>query len=335
MQLRAGGWGAAVALLNGAARALGTAAFTWYAWTLILRGEFTLGGFVALSAYLGYLTGPIGQLSGLFANFQQMAVTLGRTFDYLDATPEQDPTTAYGPAGAILRTACRRIEYNDVTFGYSQERPVLRDVSFILEPGSSTAIVGPSGAGKSTLLRLLVRMGQPMKGQILLDGAPISHFTLRDLRRQVAVVWQEVNLLKGTLWENLTFGLGDVPHDLVDEAVRICRLEALIRDLPRGYHTEVAEWGASLSGGQRQRIVLARALIRNAPIFLLDEATSQIDAETEGQILEDLFNSYRDRTIILVTHRLSTARLTDRILVLDAGRLGKLCTGCCVDGMHE
>ncbi|MGH7712158.1 MAG: ATP-binding cassette domain-containing protein, partial [Gemmatimonadaceae bacterium] len=183
------------------------------------------------------------------------------------------------------------------------------------------SIIGPNGAGKSTLLRLLVRMEEPQSGLIAIDGTPLSRYTLPDLRRQIAVVWQEYTLMRGTVWDNVTFGLPEVSFEAVEEAMRLCGLDALVRDLPAGYQTEVAEWGANLSGGQRQRIAIARALVRNTPIVILDEATSQIDVESERQLLRALCVRLRGRTVLFATHRLATAAVADRVLVLEHGRL--------------
>lgn len=325
-QLKAGGAGTLVGVFNGVVRTAGTAAFTWYAWTLILRGDMSLGDFVAFSAYLGYLTGPVTQFAGLFGEFQQTAVTLGRMFEYLDEPPEQDPALAYAPPAPVAR-ARGEVRLEGVTFGYTVGRPVLHGVSLELGPGTVTAVVGPSGAGKSSLLRLLCRMAEPERGRLTLDGAPLAAVPLADLRRQVGVVWQEVAMLRGTVWDNLTVGLDPAEPGLaerVHEAAGVCRLDALLRDLPDGYATPVAEWGATLSGGQRQRVAIARALVRNPPVLLLDEATSQVDVETEEEILRELFVRGRDRAVLFVTHRVGTAALADQVCVLEEGRVAGL-----------
>jgi ABC-type bacteriocin/lantibiotic exporter with double-glycine peptidase domain len=325
-QVSVAGAGAVVGALNAAVRIAGTAAFTWYAWTLILRGELSLGGFVAFSAYLGYLTGPAHQFASLFSEFQQTAVTLGRMFEYLDEAPEQDPAGAVGMPGVVQRGR-GNVRLEGVTFGYNPIRPVLRDVSFELRPGTVTAVVGPSGAGKSSLLRLLCRMDDPDQGRITLDRVPITAVPLRDLRRQVASVSQDVAIFRGTIWDNLTFGMDVSAAGLADrvaEAVRVCRLEGLLRDAPQGYDTPVADWGATLSGGQRQRLAIARALLRDAAVVLLDEATSQVDVETEDMILRDLLATMRDRSILFVTHRVGSAAIADQVCVLDGGRVAGL-----------
>jgi ABC-type bacteriocin/lantibiotic exporter with double-glycine peptidase domain len=312
---------AGVTLANSLVRVLGSAVFSWYAWTLILSGEMTLGAFVAFSGYLGYLTGPVGALTGLFADFQQSAVTLGRAFEYLDLAAEQDPAIAFCAAGPVQRSLKGTVRLDSVAFQYENGRPVLQDVCLCFERGSTTAIVGSSGAGKSSILRLLSRMAEPSRGEILIDGAPSMAIPLNEFRRQISVVWQEHSLFRGTIRQNLLFGNEGIALEKIDEVMSVCRLGELVESLPAGYDTQVAEWGATLSGGQRQRLAIARALLRDAPILLLDEATSQVDVLTEEALLRDLLAYARTRTVIFVTHRVTTACLADNICVLDAGRV--------------
>jgi ABC-type multidrug transport system fused ATPase/permease subunit len=300
-------------------RALGTALYTWYAWRLILVQEMTLGDYIAFSAYIGYLYNPISQITGLFADFQQSAVSLGRMFEYLDLPTEQDPALSYVPPQPVKHVLKGDIRLHDLTFGYTPEKPVLRGVNLHFPTGMTTAVVGHSGVGKSSILRLLTRMEEPNEGQVYFDGIPASTIAINDLRRQVSVVWQEFSLMKGTIWDNLTLGSENPTRAEVDDAVRVCRLEPLIRDLPEGYETPVGEWGSTLSGGQRQRLSLARALIRGAPVLLLDEATSNVDMATESEILRDLFGRLHGKTVVFVTHRVATAAMADQIIVLERG----------------
>lgn len=319
VQLKAGGYAQVFMALNAVIRALGTALFTWYGWRLILAGEMTLGDYIAFTAYMGYLYNPLQQVTTLFSDFQQTAVNLGRMFEYLDMPVEQDPALSYVPAGAIGHVIDGDLRLRDVRFGYSPVKRVLDGVNLHFPRGSVTAVVGPSGAGKSSLLRLITRMEDPDAGEIYAGGFPLSAIPLSDLRRQVSVVWQEFALMQGTVWENLTMGAADPSRARVDDAVRLCRLEPLIADLPQGYDTPVGEWGSTLSGGQRQRMALARALIRDTPVLLLDEATSNVDMQTETEILRDLFARLADRTIVFVTHRVQTAVLADQIVVIEGG----------------
>jgi ABC-type bacteriocin/lantibiotic exporter with double-glycine peptidase domain len=321
VQLKAGAYGQVFGMLNGVIRALGTAVFTWYAWTLILRQEMTLGDYIAFTAYMGYLYTPLTQLTTLFSDFQQSAVNLGRMFEYLDLPVEQDPAQAYVPPEPVRHVVHGDVRVRDVSFGYSADKRVLHDVNVHFQRGTITAVVGPSGAGKSSLLRLLTRMEAPTSGQIFVDGVPVTDMSLPDLRRQMSVVWQEFSLMQGTIWDNLTLGADDPSQARVDDAVRLCRLDPLIASMPNGYATSVAEWGATLSGGQRQRMAIARALIRDTPLLLLDEATSNVDMATETEILRDLFSRLQDKTVIFVTHRVATAALADQICVIQAGRV--------------
>jgi ABC-type bacteriocin/lantibiotic exporter with double-glycine peptidase domain len=321
VQLKAGGWSQAFNTMNAVVRALGTAVFTWYGWKLIINGEMSLGDYIAFTAYIGFLYNPLQQITNLFSDFQQTAVNLGRMFEYLDMPVEQDPANAYAPPGAITHVIEGDVRMRDVSFGYSAEKRVLHDVTVNFPRGAITAVVGPSGAGKSSLLRLILRMEEPDTGQVFIDGSPVTTMPMSDLRRQVSVVWQEFSLMQGNIWENLTLGTESPSRAQVDDAVRLCRLDTLVADLPKGYDTSVAEWGATLSGGQRQRMALARALIRDTPVLLLDEATSNIDMQTETEILRDMFSRLADKTVIFVTHRVQTAALADQIVVVEAGRV--------------
>jgi len=321
VQLKAAGYSQGFGTLNAVVSGLGTAVFTWYAWTLIIKGEMTLGEYVAFSAYVGYLLTPLTQITGLYTDFQQSAVNLGRMFEYLDQRPEQDPTLAYVPPPPVRTVIEGDFELRGVSFGYAADREVLHQVDVRFPRGRITSIVGPSGAGKSSLLRLLLRLEEPDQGEVCVDGTPLPEVSLPDLRRQLSVVWQEFGLMRGTLWENLTMGAEDPPAARVDDAVRLCRLDALVDGLRDGYETSVGEWGATLSGGQRQRMALARAIIRDAPVLLLDEATSNVDLQTEGEILRDLFARIAGKTVVFVTHRVATAALADQVVVVEAGRV--------------
>ena len=319
--LQGGIVGQGFTLANAVLTAISTAVFTWYGWTLILEQRITLGTFIAFVAYLAFFTTPLTQITQMFAELQQSAVGLARMFEYLDEEVEQDPALAYHAPAAVEHRLRGRVELRNVGFGYQAEEPVLHNIDLVLEPGELTAVVGQSGAGKSSLLRLICRLEEPVDGHVLFDGVSGHSIPLPDVRRQVAVVWQDTSLLKGTIWDNLTMGVSNPSRVLVDDIVGLCRLDELMAKLPRGYETHVAEWGASLSGGQRQRISLARALIRDTPILLLDEATSNIDQQTEGAILDDLFSYRSGRTTLYVTHRVSTVSTADKICVMRAGRV--------------
>ncbi|MCA2982126.1 peptidase domain-containing ABC transporter [Gemmatimonas sp.] len=321
LQLRAAAVSAVGGVVNAIVRAAGAAVLAWYAWTLILSGDLSLGSFVAFSAYLGYLTGPVGQLAGLLADFQQSTVTFGRAFEYLDLAPEQDVERAFTRPGEVKTAVYGDITLDAVSFGYSADKPIVRDLSIRLQRGTITAIVGKTGSGKSTILRLLCGLEKPWSGRLAIDGLSIESISLADLRRQVGVVWQEPTLLRGTVWENLTLGLSDVSRDALERVVQACQLSETIAALPNGYETLVAEWGATVSGGQRQRFALARVLLRSTPILLLDETTSQLDVRTEESLLRGIIPLLRGRTVVLVTHRLSTAALANQVCLLEGGKV--------------
>ena len=320
-QLRAGGLGQAFGAVNGVLYALNSALFMGFGWTLILDQRMTLGEFLAFAAYISYLYNPIQQLIQLFSDFQQSAVHLSRMFEYLDEPVEQEPSLVFEPAPPLETRLRGGFALRDVTFGYSPGTSVLRQVTVEFPAGSVNAVVGASGSGKTSLLRLLAGLEQPDRGHVEADGRPLEEILLRDLRQQIGVVWQEVSLVKGTLWENLTLACGPVEKAEVDRVLALCGLADVLRGLPEKYETTVAEWGSSLSAGQRQRVALARALLRKAPVLLLDEATANVDVETEQGILESVFNELQGRTVIFVTHRLASAALADHICVLQEGQV--------------
>ena len=321
-QTRALAFAEGLGMTYAAARAIGWAVFLWVAWSLLIRGELTLGGYVAFSMYLGLLQGPVAQLISAWQEYQHTSVVLGRMFEYLDEAPEQEPRDVYREAKAKSYRRLRGdIQLDGVTYRHVPDQKALDEVSVNFPAMGMTAIVGASGAGKSTLLNILLRLYQPDEGSITIDGTPLAHVPIRDLRHQIAIVWQDVALVRGTLWDNLTLGAANPTREAVAEAVRLCSLQQVVNERRHGYETPVSEWGASLSGGERQRIALARAVIRNTPILILDEATANIDVRTEQELLRNLRAHYYQRTVLFVTHRVLTARLADQICVLDKGRV--------------
>jgi ABC-type bacteriocin/lantibiotic exporter with double-glycine peptidase domain len=321
-QLRASATRQVLSGLSTLLRAVSAAALAWYGWTLILDGRLTLGGFIAFTAYVGYLYSPLFAMIQLFSEFQESAVRLERMFEILDEAPEQEPSRVYSPSPPPARTASGDYSLRGVGMSYGGDRPALAGVDLEIPAGSVTALVGPSGAGKTTLLRLLCALEVTERGTIALDGAPMAERSLADVRGQIAAAWQGDSLLSGTWWENLTLGCAAEPsREEVDRVVALCGLTELVAELPEGYDTAIAEWGASLSAGQQQRVAIARALLRGSPILLLDEATANIDVETETKILRALLDDRRGRTIVFATHRLATAALADQVVVLEHGRL--------------
>lgn len=321
--LRAHGVERMLRLFERTVEAAQTALFTWLGWRLILQGKLTLGGFVAFIAYAAYLRGPVIEIIAFITSVHQRGIHLLRFFEYLQETPEQDPARALVLPAPVSRRLEGGVELEGVSFGYAPGQDVLRDVSARIEPGAVVTIVGASGSGKTTLARMLTRLEEPGQGRVLYDGHDARTLELSELRRQLAVVWQDVELYHGTLRENLTLGLDAVSDEALRSTVRLCGLESVLAALPQGYDTPVAEAGASLSGGQRQRLALARAVLRDAPVLLLDEATSQLDVETEATIVRALLARARERgqTVLFITHRLANAPLADEVWLLAEGQL--------------
>jgi len=213
------------------------------------------------------------------------------------------------------------IEIKNLYFGYNPEIEVLKDINFSVDKNTIVSIVGSSGSGKTTLLRLLINMETAQKGSIYYDGMDSAKIPLNELRKQITVIWQEFSMFKGTIRDNLTIGLNDVDEKLIKTAVELARMDTHINALPQKLDTPISEWGSSLSGGQRQRLAIARAVIRNTPIIIFDEATSNIDMKTEAAILKDLFYELKNKTILFVTHRLSSAALADKVCYLENGEV--------------
>jgi ATP-binding cassette subfamily B protein len=215
------------------------------------------------------------------------------------------------------------VRFDHVSFTYESrpDRPALRDVSFAVEPGETVALVGPSGAGKTTVLQLLLRFYDPDSGRILLDGTPIDAMSTRDLRSRIAVVPQEPVIFADTARANILFGRPDAAEAEVVEAAKAAAAHDFIADLPKGYDAWLGERGVLLSGGQKQRIAIARAILRDAPVLLLDEATSALDAESERAVQAAVERLSRDRTTLVIAHRLATVKRADRIVVMEGGRI--------------
>jgi len=295
-----------------------TAIYSWIGWTFILNQTMTLGEYIAFSMYVSFLYGPLFGLAALSRDIQQTLVSATRMFEYHDIDPEQDPSEVFIPAykdSAEIHPD-KGITVKDVCFDYKEGVPVLQRVSLSFPVNTISCLVGPSGCGKTTLVRLLIRFNEPRSGTIEIGGVPLSRIPVQELRRHITVVMQDCDLVQGTIWSNLVLGCENPLQERVNDAIRICKLEDFIRDQPTGFQTPIAEWGSSISGGQRQRIALARAYLRGGSIFILDEATSNLDAQLEAEILRDLFAAWAGRTIIFITHRLAHARYADQVCVM-------------------
>lgn len=285
---------------------------------LALEGELALGeGLFVFAQLLQQFATQIGSLANIGNTIQASITGAERVFEVLDA-----PAEVASPAEPVrLPRAEGRIAFEAVRFSYDGQHQALDGVSFEVRPGECVAIVGATGAGKTTLLSLVARFYDATGGRVLIDGHDVRDLDLADLRRNVAVVFQESFLFSHTVAANVAFGRPQAPADAVAAAARTAAADEFIDELAHGYDTVVGEYGANLSGGQRQRLALARAVLLDAPILLLDDATTAIDPETEHDILQAMQQAMRGRTTLVVAHRLSTLKRTDRVLVLAEGRL--------------
>jgi ATP-binding cassette, subfamily B, bacterial MsbA len=259
---------------------------------------------------------PVKDITRINMAVQLALSSARRIFDLMDTESE----VSERPGARDLPPFSTAVQYSGVRFAYAEE-PVLRDVTLTIRKGETLAIVGPSGAGKTTLVNLLPRLYDPQAGRITFDGVDLRDATLASLRRQVAVVTQETILFDSTARDNIAYGQESPPEKSVREAARAAYAEEFLEALPAGYDARLGQDAGRLSGGQRQRLAIARALYKNAPILILDEATSQLDSESEALVARAFVNLMKDRTTLVIAHRLSTVRRADRILVLDAGRI--------------
>jgi ATP-binding cassette subfamily B protein len=284
---------------------------------MALHHQITLGTFLAFSTYVIALMSPARQLAGVLTIGQQARAGLERIFQLLDT-----PLAIADPADAVTLPPLRgEIAFDDVHFSYRDGPPILRGVSLQLKPGERLAIVGPSGSGKSTLAMLVARFYDPTSGVVRVDGIDVRRVSLRSLRRQVGIVYEDSFLFSDTVRANIAFGRPEATLEEIEMAARAASAHEFIEALPRGYDTVVGERGLTLSGGQRQRIALARAILYDPRVLVLDDATSAIDARTEAEIHDALRALMGDRSTILVAHRRSTLHLADRVVVLERGRI--------------
>ena len=284
---------------------------------MIVRGDMTLGDFVAFSLYLGLLVAPVFQLVNIGSQLTEAFAGLDRMHEVLDETPEDVDPLRTRPLERVVGD----VRFQDVSFQYEPDRPVLHSVTFKAVPGTSTALVGPSGSGKSTLISLVAAFANPTSGTILIDGVDLSTVRLDSYRSQLGVVLQDNFLFDGTIKENILFGRPEADDQAVLEAARIARVDEFALKMEKGYDTIIGERGVKLSGGQRQRVAIARAVLADPRILILDEATSSLDTESEALIQEGLAGLMKGRTTFIIAHRLSTIRSADQILVLEQGRI--------------
>jgi len=283
----------------------------WYGIGEIMRGDLTIGGLMAFNSFLRYLFGPTRSLMDINLSIQQSLASVERIFEILDT--EKEP---YDTGRVELKVVEGKVEFRNVYFSYDTEL-ILKNVSFEVRPGEKVAIVGESGAGKSTIGALLLRFYEPIKGKILIDNQDLRDIKIKSLRENIAYVSQDIFLFSDTIKENIRFGKRNADFKEIKEAARIAGIDEFIESLPDGYETMVGERGMKLSGGERQRIAIARAILKDSAIMILDEATSNLDRKVERRIVEAVEEISRNKTLIIIAHRLSTIRDADKILVLN------------------
>lgn len=291
----------------------------------VIQGTLGVGELVAFTSYLLLAFFPIGHLGMIIAITGQAAASGTRIFEILDAQSE----ITNAPDAIPLPPIQGRVEFRNVTFRYfGSSDPVLRDVSFVVEPGQVVALLGATGSGKSTIINLIPRFYDVTAGQVLIDGYDVRHVTLESLRSQIGIVLQETRLFAGTIRENITYGRPDATMEEIIAVAKAAAAHDFIMGFPKGYDTPVAELGVTLSGGQKQRIAIARALLMDPKILILDDSTSSVDPQTEARIQAALANLMKGRTCFIIAQRLSTVRNADLIIVLDKGRIAAM-------GKHE
>lgn len=299
--------------------AAGTAVMLWVGARHVFAGELSIGGMVIFASYLASLYTPLNSIFQTYGLVQSAKAGVRRAFEIL----ENEQTPVEGPRLFSGRGARGEIAFEGVVFGYDPARPVLKNIELRVEAGERIAIVGPTGAGKSTLVSLLPRFYDPQAGRVTLDGMDVREFRLKSLRRQIAMILQPPLIFPFTIRENIAYGRPEASLEQIIDAARLARADEFISRLANGYETVVGEQGANLSEGERQRLTIARAILLNAPILILDEPTSSVDSGTEALIMEGLQQLMERRTAIIIAHRLSTVRQADRIVVLREGEIAE------------
>lgn len=297
--------------------AVGPALIYMYGGWLVISGELTIGTIVAFVVYLNRLYGPASALANVHVDLMSAMALFERIFEYLDIKPDVQER----PGAKEIDEARGELRFDRVSFEYVEGRPALRDISFEAQPGELVALVGPSGAGKTTITYLVPRFYDPTGGRVLLDGEDVRDLTLESLRRQIGVVTQEPFMFHASIRENLLYGRPGASESELQAACEAANIAEFIAGLPEGYETVVGERGYRLSGGEKQRLALARVILKDPRLLILDEATSHLDSQSEALVQEALARVMRGRTSLVIAHRLSTILSADRILVLNRSRL--------------
>ncbi|WP_347221392.1 ABC transporter ATP-binding protein [Mycolicibacterium poriferae] len=285
----------------------------------VATGQITLGGIQAFIQYVRQFNQPLTQIAGMYNTLQSGIASAERVFDLLDA--EEEPADPPGTLPAVGAARRGRVEFDEVSFAYLPGTPVLEHLSLVAEPGSTVAIVGPTGAGKTTLVNLLMRFYDVDAGRILIDDVDITSVSRSSLRSQIGMVLQDAWLFAGSVYDNIAYGRPDARYDEVVDAAKAAYVDRFVHTLPDGYDTQVSDGGANISVGERQLITIARAVLAQPQLLILDEATSSVDTRTEVLIQHAMAQLRRDRTSFIIAHRLSTIRDADLILVMESGRI--------------
>ncbi len=318
IQIRAGMLGRWFRMLLAVLEAVGPAAIYFVGGYFVISGQMTLGTVIAFVALLARLYGPMSNLANVHVEVMGSLALFERIFEYLDMTPD----VANAPGARPLPEPVRgRVAFRDVRFEYVPGRTVLKGLDFEVEPGQLAALVGPTGAGKTTVTYLIPRFYDATGGAVEIDGHDVRELTLESIREHVGIVTQETYLFNASVRENLRYARSDATDEEINNACRAARFDGVVAHMPEGYETVVGERGYRLSGGEKQRLAIARVLLKDPQILILDEATSSLDSETEAQIQAALVPLMQGRTTLAIAHRLSTILAADRLLVLDEGRL--------------
>jgi ATP-binding cassette subfamily B protein len=306
-------------IISSAINTISSTAMIWIGASLVISGEFTIGQLFAFNMISGNVIGPFQRLAGLWVELQEIAIAIERLCDVIEAKPEEDAESSRQSIGRLKGY----VKFENVTFRYHPEASsnILENISFEIKPGQTIALVGRSGSGKTTLSKLILGLYKPNSGKVLIDGMDINNISLHSLRSQVGVVDQDTFLFSGTIKENIILAKPGATQTEIERAAKLAGAHDFISKMPMGYETEIGEGGGMLSGGQRQRLAIARALLSNPRLIIFDEATSSLDTESERIIQQNLEKIRRDRSTIIIAHRLSTVQNADLILVLDKGVL--------------
>jgi ATP-binding cassette subfamily B protein len=297
--------------------AVGTCLVLWYGARLVLSGEISPGALIVFILYLGKMYKPMRDLSKMTDTISKAQVGFERISEVLQTESKVRDL----PRARRAPPFKGRVEFEHVTFGYDPKQPILRDVNLTVEPGQFVALVGPTGSGKTTLVSLIPRFYDPDTGRVKIDGADIRSFKLRSLRDQISYVLQETYLFRASVWENIAYGKPSASRAEIIRAAKLANAHEFIQRLAEGYDTVIGERGETLSGGQRQRITIARAIIRDTPILLLDEPSSGLDAESEELVFEALARLMEGKTSVVIAHRLATVMRSQRIFAVEGGRI--------------